>query len=98
MSSPDFIISDHAVSRLMDMAVTPEEVKRALTSPESLRYSRQPRVHFRTAGRVTLCVSDERDSEGRRCVVTALWASQSLWEADYAFPAPHGREPRRQRA
>ena len=98
MTSTDFIISDHAMDRLMDMAVTAEEVKRALTSPESLHYSRQPGVHFRTAGRVTLFVSDERDGEGRRRVITALWASQSLWEADYAFPAPHGREPRRRRA
>lgn len=86
-----YTFSKHALGRLLDMNVRPDEVRDCLAEPTKRTRSKSyPGITNTTHGRLTLCVSDDNT------VVTALWATAADWRADYAA-APHhapGRDPR----
>lgn len=82
----------HATQRILDMALTPDEVRDAITSPTKVTHSKTYDCTNRTAGRVTLAT--RRDEDDVLHIVTALWATQQDWEIDYQLPQPEGRTAR----
>lgn len=82
----------HATQRILDMALTPEEVRDAIVSPTKMTRSETYDCTNRTAGRVTLATY--RDEADVLHIITALWATQQDWEIDYRLPQAEGRAPR----
>lgn len=83
----------HATQRILDMALTPEEVRDVIVSP--VKMSASPTYAGctnRTAGRVTLAT--RRDEDDVLHIITALWATRQDWEIDYRLPQAEGRAPR----
>lgn len=82
----------HAVDRLLDMAVTPEQITACL-APEAKTWPSKshPGFTLHDAGDLTLSTRVEDDV---LIVATALWTTREAWEADYQHPTPRGRAPR----
>ena len=88
-----YTFSKHALGRLLDMGVEPDEIRECLTNPTRRKPSASyPGITNTTRDRLTLCVADDNT------VVTALWATEEAWRADYAMSShhPEGRAPREQ--
>lgn len=82
----------HAVDRLLDMAVPPEQITACLAPEARTSPSKShPGFTLRDAGDLALST---RTEDGVLVVVTALWTSPEAWEADYQNPMPKGRAPR----
>lgn len=86
-----YTISRHAAARIVDMALDVEEVIACITRPETIREAplKYPGRVLHDHGRVTLAIEPQPD--GTLVVLTALWATKELWEADYALPCADGR-------
>ena len=94
-SLDDFRLTRHALSRLCDMAVSPDEITEALLRPECVYRSKSyPDFDLFQSGRLTLSVARHREPGGKRTVATALWRYADDWEDDYRFEPAEGREPR----
>lgn len=83
----------HATQRILDMALTPDEVRDVIVSPVKMTNSpTYAGCVNRTAGRVTLAT--RRDADDVLHIITALWATRQDWEIDYRLPQADGRAPR----
>ena len=88
--TPGWTFTQHALDRLLDMAVKPEEIQRTLLRGQYRRHKTRPDQEYVTAGRLTFVVSTP-DDEGTRRVITALWADQHNWKLDASRPG-YGRK------
>jgi len=86
-------LSPHAVDRILDMALLPEELVAACERPERHWISPKYKVRNQSAGRVTVALAPAQN--GRRTVITVLWSTQEDWEKDYVHGSTlPGRERR----
>lgn len=87
-------IPQHAAERFLDMALTPDEIRACITHPESVTPAarKYPGRHLYNRGRITLAIEPQTDHS--LVILTALWATEDLWRADYALPQAPGREAR----
>ena len=76
-----YTFSKHALGRLLDMGVEPDEIRECLTNPDE---AYRPRSYAGTTnyvrGRLALSVNDHGN------VITALWSTRAAWLADAARP------------
>lgn len=85
----------HALERIGEMAITPEEIRAALLTPEEVIPSRKYEGCFnRRFGRVTLGTAI--DADGVMVVTTVVWSTTKDWQADLETYGPYdGREEAR---
>lgn len=79
-------MTKHAAERAVDMAVTADEIMRAITTPE-LTYQQQdrPGQHIRAAGRIALAMQGEK-------IVTVLHRTVDAYRRDdVAFDVQRAR-------
>lgn len=75
-----FTFSKHALQRMSEMALGPEDahlVRDAMTNPRAVREA-GPGKEYRTRGRITLVVTTDEVP----VVVSVLWARMSDWAED----------------
>ena len=88
MTDLPFTMTEHAISRALDMAVEGSEIRQAMLHPETIYQSKvYPDTMNYTAGRITIAVRDER-------VITIGWSSYELWHEDMAKGEYGGRTSR----
>ena len=91
----DFEFSRHATERILDMALDPADVILTLTQPDWIRVSgNYPDAENHVRGRIALPVCKRPNANGKRTIITALWATADAWEDDYKLPFAPGRERR----
>ena len=84
-----FAVSNHALSRALDMAVEGVEIRDAFERPRSVYHSPRTDSDLYTRGRITLCV--RISPQGIPTVTTILWAKPSGWAADADYAPIDGR-------
>jgi len=83
-----FIVSRHACERILDMAISPDEVRAAFERPLAAIQSGKSNAWYLTRGRITLVLSDDETPT----LMTVIWARASDLAADQQLPALPGRE------
>ncbi|TFB96559.1 MULTISPECIES: hypothetical protein [unclassified Cryobacterium] len=85
----EFAMSNHALSRAVDMAVDADEIIDAIERPRESFWSDRTNSEWRTRGRITVCVV--QDPGGQIVATTILWSKPSGWAADAEWELPEGR-------
>lgn len=86
-------VSDHALGRMMDMLIEPDQLADCLLNPDEITPSRKYVGGFNyRKGDITCGVST--DTNGRKRVMTVVWSSQELWDQDFDFAPYQDRERR----
>lgn len=76
-----FKFTKHAVQRIEEMLVTPEEVKACLEDPAKVYKSKsKPGALNRKRDWLTLTTMEQED--GAHVVITALWSTDEDWRKD----------------
>lgn len=82
----DFTFTRHATERMLDMALEPNEIQRALLSPDEVKPSHKyPACDLYNSGRITLSVD-----RSMREVVTVLWRTREGWLKDIEGVGAYG--------
>lgn len=72
--------SNHAMKRVLDMALEGESVQRALFDPDRVSWSAKHENYRFYAG--DFCLVAARHGARQWIVVTALWANDKAWKRD----------------
>jgi len=84
-----YAMSKHALSRAVDMALDPEEIRQTIEHPRSQFWSDRTQSWQYTRGRITVCF--RQSQEGIWTVTTILWATPAAWVTDTAYDPMEGR-------
>ena len=86
MTEHTFALTKHAIERALDMALDPDEVRRAVENPTRTEDGRDGR-ELRTAGRITVVFNADT-----RVVITILWRYEATRKTDVRRADHYGRE------
>lgn len=86
-----FSITQHALTRGLEMGVLADEIRQAFLAPTEVWHSAKYDTQMRHRNRVTLSVDMNSDTP---TIVTVLWSTPELWEASYQAGTGNGRDPR----
>jgi hypothetical protein len=96
-SVEDFEMTRHALERVQDMLVTPEEIRQAMLNPIKIKphYSQKHGLgEYYFSGRIALVVVTDAETRKRR-VITVVWRRDRMWAKDFRQFGPYGdRAPR----
>lgn len=90
MAITNFTFSRHALDRILDMDVPPEEVRRCLEFPTLIRESNRGDGRSLYFGQRITCVVRDDGLE----VVTVVWRTDEDWKSDIELGQYGGREYR----
>jgi hypothetical protein len=85
----DFVMSRHALTRAVDMAVDADEIRDAFERPRNRFFSPRTQSWWLARGRIMLAVVE--DDRPLPVVTTVMWSRPSDWAADAEFAPLEGR-------
>lgn len=85
---PDFVMSQHALARAVDMSVTAEEIRACWDNPRDQHWSDKHNGWVLTRGRIALGV---KDVEPLPVVTTVLWSTPAAYASDLEHGTLDGR-------
>lgn len=92
MNIDDFVISRHAVERILDMRIEPQDVRECLMRPIRVRGQRSYPEHDLYEYGDFACVVHRET----KTVVTVVWRTHEAWKADLSAGQYGGRSVRLQ--
>jgi hypothetical protein len=92
LTNENMHVTHHAAVRALDMALEASEVRAAIMTPEFAYFSRKHAAWAMSSGRVTACVGESREQEGKWAVLSFVWRTEEDWREDQMLaPLPKGR-------